>query len=80
MKLYAPVVTLSIQYNARLLQTMKYEFKRIINWDKYQWKLTAKSQKQYLDYLIDPGFQGMKRHFVINGRNFFNQHNRYDIY
>ena len=36
MKLYAPVVTLSIQYNARLLQTMKYEFKRIINWDKYQ--------------------------------------------
>ena len=80
MKLYAPVVTLSIQYNARLLQTMKYEFKRIINWDKYQWKLTAKSQKKYLDYLINPGFQGMKRHFVINEGNFFNQHTRYDIY
>ena len=34
-KLYDPVVTLSIQNNAKLLQQLKSGFKRIINWNKY---------------------------------------------
>ena len=33
-------------------------FKRIINWNKYQSKLTEQAQSRYLDYLIDPTFQG----------------------
>ena len=35
-KLYVPVVTLSTQDNAKLLQQLKSGFKRTINWDKYQ--------------------------------------------
>ena len=34
-KLYIPVVTLSTQDNARLLEQLKSGFKRTANWDKY---------------------------------------------
>ena len=34
-KLHAPVVTLSTQDNAKLLQQLKSNFKRTINWNKY---------------------------------------------
>ena len=34
-RLYAPVVTLSTQENAKLLQQLKSGFKRVINWKKY---------------------------------------------
>ena len=37
-KLYVPVVTLSTQYNAKLLEQLKSGFKRTINWNKYQSK------------------------------------------
>ena len=33
-KLYVPVVTLSTQDNAKLLQQLKSSFKRTINWNK----------------------------------------------
>ena len=35
-KLYVPVVTLSTQDNAKLLQQLKSGFKRTINWSKYE--------------------------------------------
>ena len=35
-KLYVPVVTLSTQDNAKLLQQLKSSFKRTINWNKYE--------------------------------------------
>ena len=35
-RLYVPVVTLSTQNNAKLLQQLKCGFKRAINWNKYQ--------------------------------------------
>ena len=38
-KLYVPVVTLSTQDNEKLLQQLKSDFKRIINWNKYQSKV-----------------------------------------
>ena len=34
-KLYVPVVTLSTEDNAKLLQQLKSGFKRTINWNKY---------------------------------------------
>ena len=37
-KLYVPVVTLSIQNNAKLLQQLKSGFKRTINWNKHKSK------------------------------------------
>ena len=35
-KLYVPVVTLSTQDNAKLLQQLKYGFKITIDWNKYE--------------------------------------------
>ena len=40
-KLYVPVVALSTQDNAKLLQRLKSGFKRTINWSKYQSKVTV---------------------------------------
>ena len=37
-KLYVPIVILSIQDNVKLLKQLKSEFKRRINWAKYQSK------------------------------------------
>ena len=63
-KLYDPVVTLSTQDNVKLLRQLKSGFKRTINWNKYRSKVTIQIQNQYLDYLNDPGFQGVTRLFV----------------
>ena len=35
-KLYVPVVTISTQDSSKLLQQLKWGFKRVINWNKYQ--------------------------------------------
>ena len=35
-KMYVPIVTLSTQDNAKLLQQLKSGFKRTINWNKYE--------------------------------------------
>ena len=37
-KLYVPVVTVSAQDNAKLLQQLKSGFKRTINWNKHHLK------------------------------------------
>ena len=65
-KLYVPVVTLSTQYNAKLLEQLKSGLKRTINWNKYQSKVSTERQNQYLDYLIDPTFQGVNRFSVLS--------------
>ena len=39
-KLYVPIVILSTQDNAKLLQQLKSRFKRTTNWSKYQSKVT----------------------------------------
>ena len=44
-KLYVPVVSLSIQDNAKLLEQLKSGFKRTINWNKYEPKVTSEQQK-----------------------------------
>ena len=58
-KFYVPIVTLSIQDNAKLLQQLKSGFRRTINWSKYQSKVSIQAPKPYLNYLIDPSFQGV---------------------
>ena len=64
-KLYVPFVTLSTQDNAKLLLQLKSGFKRVINWNKYQSKVTLQERKRYLDYLINPSFQGVGRLFHL---------------
>ena len=57
---------LSTNDTAKLLQQFKSGLKRTINWNTYKSKATTKKQNQYLDYLIDPSFQGVKRLFVLS--------------
>ena len=64
-QLYVPVVILSTQDNAKLLQQLKSGFKRTINWNYYQPKLSSERQNQYLDFLISPRFQEVNRLFVL---------------
>ena len=45
-KLYVPVVTLSTQDNAKLLEQLKSGFKRTINWNKYQSKISTERSNQ----------------------------------
>ena len=68
-KLYVPVVTLSTSDSRKLLQQLKSGFERIFNWNKYQLKVTMQRQNQYLDYLIDPNFQGVNRLFLLSFEN-----------
>ena len=58
---YALPVTSSIQENVKLLDQVKSGFKRTINWNKYQSKVSIQTPNQYLHYLIDPSFQGVNQ-------------------
>ena len=64
-KLYVPVVTLSPQVNGKLLEQLISGFKRTINWNEYQPKVSPKRQNQYLNFLINPSFQGVNRNFCF---------------
>ena len=68
-KLYVPVVTLSTQDNAKLLEQLKSGFKIAINWNKCQTKVAKERENRYLDFLIDPTFQGVHRLFVLPFEN-----------
>ena len=68
-KLHVLLVTLSTQDNAKLLEQLKSGFKRKINWNKYQSKISTERSNQSSDYLIDPSFQGVNRLFVLSFEN-----------
>ena len=61
-KLYVPVVTLSTQDYAKLLQQLKSGFKRVINWNKYLSKPELLAQNLNLN-------QGLNRLFVLAFEN-----------
>ena len=68
-KLYAPVVTLLTQDNAKLLQQLKSGFKRVINRNKYLSKPELSAQNPTLNHLVEPSFQGVYRLFVLEFQN-----------
>ena len=68
-KLYVPVVALSTQVNAKLLQQLKFGFKRTINWNKHESNIKTFAQNRYLNHLINPSFQGVNRLFVLSFEN-----------
>ena len=68
-KLYVPVVTLSTQDNAKLLEQLKSGFKRVINWNKYLSKPELLVQNPKLNHLVEPSFQGVNRLFVLAFEN-----------
>ena len=65
-KLYVTVVTFLTQGGAKRLEQLKSGFKRTINWNKYQSKISTQRPNQYLDYLIDPSFQAVNIFFVLS--------------
>ena len=68
-RLYVPVVILSTQDNAKLLQQLNSGFKRAINWNKYQSSIKTYAQGRYLNHLVDPSFQGVNRLFVLSSES-----------
>ena len=68
-KFYFPVVTLSTQENSKFLQQLKSGFKRVINWNKYLSKPELLAQNPNLNHLMEPGFQGVNRLFVLAFEN-----------
>ena len=65
-KLYAPLIILSTQENAKLLQQLKNGFKRIVNWNKYRSDPKTYAQNHYLDHLVDSSFQGVNKLFALS--------------
>ena len=68
-KIYVPVVTLSNQDNAKLLEQLKSGFKRTSNSSKYDPKVSVQAPNPYLDFIINPSFQGVNRLFVLSFEN-----------
>ena len=60
---------MSTKDTAKLLQQLKSGFKRIINWNKYESSVKKFAQNRYLNYLINPSFQGVNRLFVLSFEN-----------
>ena len=68
-KLYVPAVTLSTKDNEKLLQQLKSGFKKTNTWIKYQSSIKTFAQNRYLNYLINPSFQGVNRLFILAFEN-----------
>ena len=68
-KLYIPVATLSTQDNIKLLQQLKSNFKRKINWNKHESSVKTFAKNRYLNYLINPSFQEVNKLFVLSFEN-----------
>ena len=68
-RLYIPVITLSQQDNAKLLEQLYSGFKRVRNWNKYVSKPELLAQNPNLNHLIEPSFQGINRLFVLPFEN-----------
>ena len=50
--LYVPVVTLSTQDNAKILEQLKSGFERKIKWNRYQPKVSKERSYQCSDFVI----------------------------
>ena len=68
-KSYVPVVTLSTQDNAKLLQQLKSGFRRVINLNKYLSKPELLAQNPNLNHLVEPSFLGVNGLFVLAFEN-----------
>ena len=68
-KLYVPVVTLSTKDNEKLLQQLKSGFKKTINWKKNESSIKTFARNMYLNYLVNPSFQGVNKLFVLAFEN-----------
>ena len=64
-KLNVPVVTLSQQDNAKLLEQLQSGSKIVINWNKYLSKPELLARNPNLNHLIETSFPGVNSLFVL---------------
>ena len=70
-KLYVPIVTLSVEDNAKLSKLLNEGFKRPIHWNEYKVtpnkivEIAAVNEKEYIRELLDSSCQGVNRLFVL---------------
>ena len=70
-KLYVPIVTLSIEDNAKLSKLLGEQFKRSIYWNKYKVidntvvEIADNNEEKYIRELLDSSCQGVKRLFLF---------------
>ena len=68
---YVPIVTLSVQDNAKLSKLLNEGFKRPIHWNEYKVtpnkivEIVAANDKKYIRELFDSSCQGVNRLFVL---------------
>ena len=67
-KLYVPVVTLSTQDETKLLKLLKEDLNLQLTGINIS-ENRIKAQNKYLNYLVDPSFQGVNRSFVSSFEN-----------
>ena len=74
-KLYAPIVTLSAERNAKLSKLLGEGFKRFSYWNKYKVidnpvvEIAANNEKIYIRELLHSSYPGVKRLFVLAYNN-----------
>ena len=68
-KLYVPKVTLSTEDDNKLLEQLKWGYKRTVNWNNYRSEMTKPTKAKNLNYLIDPTFIKANQLFVLSFEN-----------
>ena len=68
-KLYAPIVTLWIEDNAKLSKLLNEGFKRPVCWTNTKKFERKHNENDYIRELLDASYQGVKRLFVLAYRD-----------
>ena len=69
-KIYVPVVTLSIEDNAKLSKLLSEGLKRSVYWNKYKiFSNKTYNKNNYIRDLLDASYHGVKRLFVLAYRD-----------
>ena len=69
-KLYIRLVTLSTQDNFKLIQQLKSDFKRVINWNRYLSKPELLTRNPNQNHLVEPSFQAVNRLYILVFENY----------
>ena len=67
--MYVPIVTLSTEDDNKLLEQLKWGYKRTVNWNNYRSEMTKQTKTKNLNYLIDLTFIKANRLFVLSFEN-----------
>ena len=74
-KLYVPIVTLSIEDNAKLSKLLSERFKRLTYWNEYKVipnkivEIAANNEEKYIRELLDSSWKGVKRLLLVAYNN-----------